>query len=70
MIADPENKAVASVTGLVEYQHSHKNRVKAKFNNKCLLTFFLERRLNNQLTAAIGAEVPLNRKVAEGERKV
>jgi hypothetical protein len=29
----------------------------------------LERRLNNQLTVALGAKVPLNRKVAEGERK-
>ena len=62
VVANPERKKLQSVTLLAEYQHSLRNRIKAKINNSYLLTLFLERKLNSQLTVALGAEVPLDRR--------
>lgn len=59
---NPEKRNFQSITGLVEYQHSLRNRIKAKFNNSFLLTLFLERKVNSQLTVALGAEVPLDKR--------
>ena len=64
---DPSNSSVSDVTGLVDYQHTRNNRLKAKLNQRLHLTFLLERRLNSQLTASLGAQIPLTHS-GEGKR--
>ena len=69
MIADPKANEVSEIKLLTEYQQSLRNRAKAQINNKFLLTLFLERKFNSQLTGALGVQVPLQKKSATGEKK-
>lgn len=69
MTTDPSANKVSEVKALIEYQHSHSNRVKAKINHNFLLTFFLERKVNSQLTASLGVQLPLKKKETGGQKK-
>lgn len=61
MVADPHGNAITNVTALVEYQHTNRNRVKAKLNHKLLLGLLLERKFNSQLGAQLGIQLPLTK---------
>jgi len=66
VIADPKSNEIKDATSLVEYKHTTEGRIKAKINKHFSLTLLLERKINSQLTASIGAQIPL--KPTEGKR--
>lgn len=57
------SKAINTVTGLVEFHQNDRNSLKLKFNHKLNLAFVLRRRLTDQLTASLGATLPISSEV-------